>query len=273
MEEQVPDLVRFIPPPLLPVVLARQPLPDSLVNPDYTLYLAASHPNGFNVHRLALQVDGVAVYTPDVGFSYPDWTGQLTVASNFVSIRATPRRQASPGAQIQVRCTFVSAGTPSETLVDTFSFRARKPRTHINVEELSSSQQRMLRQFPFSALDQLRQLVGTALSPDPRLVALAVPYRLARSSVSPLGASLSNVQADQAFEPGELYTLDRADTQLLRLLGVWERALGELKSLGLGEQSALMLRRAMESGWPQNRVGAVCAVTLLAAAFLDAQGI
>lgn len=256
-------------------VLTRFPTPatTAAARGTYVFVGATNDVGGINPASLRLLVNGQVAYA-DGAFDRPVYDGEVLLTNNYAAIRVQPRREFDPGQAVEIVLDLTDDQFPPvSTLHDVFGFTvATEPPTLVNAAVLAPCQLRFVTAYPDAYLDAFRQLLGTGLSPDPRLVTSVAAYRLEQSSARPLGVPL------QLPPPLDLLARDLAplmplDAQLQALLPLWDGALTGLRALGVGPQTIETLRRAMASGYPQNRVGAACGATLLAGAFYAAQGL
>jgi hypothetical protein len=266
-------------------VLAQHPEPDAIMGRDTDIFVAASSTDGFGPSLLKVVIDDVVVFDGQEGFGRtgaamdgsdgfvrPDWDGRITLTPLDVAIRIFPRRLFDNNAEVVVTATFAPPPPLTGTTASTWSFRiVDREHTRLTAAQLSPAQRRLNLPFPLSALDHYRQLLGSTLTPDPSLVSQAAVFRIEQSCCRPLLGMLQ-VAPPFRFKDGELLRLSSITTALTGFTGLWEQALRELGSLGIGPQTLGVLRRAMKEGGPMDQAGAVCGAVLLAAMFLEFQG-
>jgi hypothetical protein len=239
----------------------------------YIFVGASNAVGGIAFDTLRMTVNGEVAFEHGE-FRRPDYDGELLLTANYVALRVQPRREFDYSEAVTVETTITNDTIPvSETLTDSFIFTVLdRPPTIVNTAQLAPCQLRFVTPYPDAYLDQFRQILGNGLSPNPRLVTQVAAYRLeasvSRPLVVPLQLTVPTNLVDRDISP-----MQPLDLALQEKLPLWEPALRSLQGLGVGPGTVDTLRRAMNSGYPHNRIGAAIGATLLAGAFYAAQGV
>ncbi len=236
------------------------------------IFIGVTNAEGISPDTLRVVVGDDTAYEHK-NFIKPDFNGEVVITDNYASIKIIPRRYFEYKEKVIVTATLSNnTAPPSEFLTDQFFFytQAKLP-FFINDEKLAPSQIRFMNPFPTTYLENLRQILRNTLSPNLDSSTVAIAYRLSQSVVKTLIVPLNLTV--EILEDVDLNPLNITDTQLQKFSTLWENGLTELANLGVGPKTLDSIRRGYDNSYPQNRVGAACAVVLLAADYLQLQGL
>ena len=254
-------------------ILTRFPKNDSIdVARNTYIFIGAYNLEGLNADTLKVSIGETVVYE-NREFALPEYDGHVVLTNSYAAIKIQPRRYFPFSEKVEVTTRLSNiAVPPSEYLTDTFSFvTVPQLNTVVNQSVLAPSQIRLMKFFPRTYLEQLRQILVDGLSPKFQLAPLAAAYRLNlslnKALIGPLILNLKDLL------DVDLLPIDALDVSLQKYSMLWEPALKELQALGVGPATIGTLRRGLLSGYPQNRVGAICGAVLLGADFLQVAGL
>lgn len=198
----------------------------------------------------------------------PNYAGHVRyfAAAGLLAFEIQHRRHFSPDTTyvVEVKMAFFDGDALSEQSVR-YQFTTDARETPLTTE--IAAQDYLDTGFETPALNTLRHLlVGALRSETSTLPARVLFYnRVSRSSLaSAVPVTADYVNALAQIVPTDIQSVVVADAVLSSARPFWEGALSEAGNTGLRQPTIALLESAMASPSPQERVGAACALMLLA---------
>ena len=196
----------------------------------------------------------------------PDFVGRLVYAGGALSISADPRRSFDPDqiVDIELSTEFDAGGLVSVENSFLYRFHVRPATTHLFNPALRFT--RLDRAFESAAASEtLRYVLRGALLPrttSPSFEA-ALYLQIKRSSLGAVASQFRRPDLDveiERFIAADIPDVTSVDVAIAEVNLLWESALLEAEELGLPKDLLQLITRTYEAPYPQERVGAACAL-------------
>jgi hypothetical protein len=203
-----------------------------------------------------------------VDWNSPDFVGRLINAGGTLSVAADPRRAFDPEQTVSVELALKLISTNlGSVLVDhnlVYEFHTRTRTTFLDNPSLRFSRV----DLPFqdsAASETLRYVLRSALLPRPSSPSfeVALYLQITRSSLGSVASQFrrSDLEAELSRLVAEdMPSITTVDAVLTEVAVLWDAALQEASDLGLGRELLQLIARTYAAPYPQERVGAACAL-------------
>lgn len=212
-------------------------------------------------------VQAVQFSSPNtVVWNTPDFDGKLVVAGQSISVVANPRRNFDYEqlVEIDLALTLSAGGTVHVNNSFLYQFHIRPETTALFNPALRFT--RLDRPFQNAAASEtLRYILRGALLPRPSSPSFeaALYFQIVRSSLGTVAQQFQRpdlaAEVDR-FVPGDIPDVMAIDAALTEAALLWESVLLEASEVGLAKDLLQLIARTYEAPYPQERVGAACAI-------------
>lgn len=204
----------------------------------------------------------------NIDWNSPDFVGRLINSGGTLSVAADPRRAFDPAQVVPVELALKLISTNlGAVLIDNsfiYQFHTQPKTTFLDNPSLRFSRV----DLPFqdsAASETLRYVLRSALLPRPSSPSfeVALYLQIVRSSLGSVSSQFrrSDLEAELSRLVAEdVPSITAADNTLAEVAVLWDAALQEASDLGLGRELLQLIARTYEAPYPQERVGAACAL-------------